>query len=38
MKALMNQNIQEEKMDQNEDLAVLRANTSIEKQIMSNDK
>jgi hypothetical protein len=36
MKALMNQNIQEEKMDQNEDLAELRAETSIEKQEMAN--
>ena len=35
MKALMNQNIQEEKMDQNEELAELRADTSIEKQEMA---
>jgi hypothetical protein len=35
-KMLMNQHIQEEKMDQNEDLAHLRARTSIEKQQMSN--
>ena len=37
MKALMNQNIQEEKMDQNEDLAELRAETSLEKQEMANE-
>ena len=35
-KMLMNQEIQEDKMEQNEDLAVLRAKTSIEKQKMSN--
>ena len=37
MKAMMNQNIQEEKMDQNEDLAELRAETSLEKQEMANE-
>ncbi len=36
MKAMMNQNIQEEKMEQNEELANLRAETSLEKQAMSN--
>jgi hypothetical protein len=35
-KMLMNQEIQEDKMEQNEDLAILRAKTSIEKQKMSN--
>ncbi len=35
MKAMMNQNIQEEKLDQNEDLAELRAETSLEKQEMA---
>ena len=30
----MNQDIQEEKLDQNEELAKLRANTSIEKTIL----
>jgi hypothetical protein len=35
-KMLMNRDIQEDKMEQNEDLAILRANTSIEKQQMSN--
>jgi hypothetical protein len=35
-KMLMNRDIQEDKMDQNEDLAHLRARTSIEKQRMSN--
>ena len=35
-KMLMNQHLQEEKMDQNEDLAHLRARTSIHKQQMSN--
>ena len=34
---MMNQNIQEEKMDQNEDLAELRAETSLEKQEMANE-
>ena len=33
-KAMMNQDIQEEKRDQNEELAKLRANTSIEKTIL----
>ena len=32
----MNQGIQEEKMEQNEELAHLRADTSLEKQAMSN--
>ena len=36
MKSLMNQNLQEDKMEQQEDLAVLRATTSLEKQKMSN--
>ena len=36
MKTLMNQNLQEDKMEQQEDLAILRATTSIEKQKMSN--
>jgi hypothetical protein len=36
MKTLMNQNLQEDKMEQQEDLAILRAATSIEKQKMSN--
>jgi hypothetical protein len=36
MKALMNQDIQETKIDQNEELAELRADTSIEKQEMAN--
>jgi len=35
-KMLMNRDIQEDKMEQNEDLAHLRADTSIEKQRMSN--
>ena len=35
-KMLMNRDIQEDKMEQNEDLAILRAKTSIEKQRMSN--
>jgi hypothetical protein len=33
-KAMMNQDLQEEKLDQNEELAKLRANTSIEKTIL----
>ena len=37
MKAMMNQGIQEDKLDQNEDLAELRAETSIEKQEMANE-
>ena len=36
MKAMMNQGVQEDKLDQNEDLANLRADTSIEKQEMAN--
>ena len=36
MKAMMNQNVQEDKLEQNEDLAELRADTSIEKQEMAN--
>ena len=35
-KILMNRDIQDEKMQQNEELALLRAATSIEKQKMSN--
>jgi hypothetical protein len=35
-KMLMNRNIQEDKIEQNEDLAHLRADTSLEKQRMSN--
>ena len=37
MKAMMNQGIQEDKLEQNEDLAELRAETSLVKQQMSND-
>ena len=33
-RALMNQDLQEEKLDQNEEIAKLRANTSIEKTIL----
>ena len=33
-KAMMNQDLQEEKLEQNEELAKLRANTSIEKTIL----
>ncbi len=36
MKTLMNQGIQEDKLEQNEELAELRADTSIEKQEMAN--
>jgi hypothetical protein len=36
MKAMMNQQVQDEKIDQNEELAELRADTSIEKQEMAN--
>ena len=36
MKAMMNQSVQEEKLDQNEELAELRADTSLEKQEMAN--
>jgi len=35
MRAMMNQQNQDEKLEQNEDLAKLRANTSIEKTILS---
>ena len=35
MRALMNQNVQEDKLEQNEELAELRADTSIEKQEMA---
>jgi hypothetical protein len=34
---MMNQNIQEEKLEQNEELAELRADTSLVKQQMAND-
>ena len=37
MRAMMNQTNVEEKMDQNEDLAELRAETSLEKQEMANE-
>jgi hypothetical protein len=37
MKAMMNQSVQDEKLDQNEELANLRADTSIEKQEMANE-
>ena len=37
MKAMMNQDVQEDKLDQNEELAELRADTSIEKQEMPNE-
>ena len=37
MKAMMAQNIHEDKLDQNEELAELRADTSIEKQEMANE-
>ena len=37
MKAMMNQGVQEDKLDQNEELANLRADTSIEKQEMANE-
>jgi len=37
MKTMMNQGIQEDKLDQNEELANLRADTSIEKQEMANE-
>ena len=36
MKAMMNQQNQEEKLEQNEDLANLRADTSIEKTILTS--
>ena len=35
MKTMMNQANQDEKLEQNEELAKLRANTSIEKTILS---
>ena len=34
---MMNQDVQETKIDQNEELAELRADTSIEKQEMANE-
>ena len=37
MKALMAQNIHDDKLDQNEELAELRADTSLEKQEMANE-
>jgi len=37
MKSMMNQSLQSEKMDQAEELAELRADTSIEKQEMANE-
>ena len=37
MKSMMNQRLQEEKMEQNEELAELRANTSLTKTKMSID-
>ena len=37
MKAMMNQQNQEEKLEQNEDLANLRADTSIEKTILTSE-
>ena len=36
MKAMMNQSTQQEKIEQNEELAELRAETSLEKQEMAN--
>jgi hypothetical protein len=36
MKTMMNQDVQDEKLDQNEELAELRADTSLEKQEMAN--
>jgi len=35
MKAMMNQATQQQKLDQNEDLAQLRANTSLEKTVLA---
>ncbi|NBW20162.1 MAG: hypothetical protein EBR82_70555, partial [Caulobacteraceae bacterium] len=35
MKTMMNQSTQDEKLQQNEDLAKMRANTSIEKTILA---
>jgi len=37
MRAMMNKDTQEEKLEQNEKLANLRADTSIEKTILSNE-
>jgi len=37
MKAMMNKDTQEEKLEQNEKLANLRSDTSIEKTILSNE-
>ena len=37
MRAMMNQDNVEEKFDQNEELANLRADTSIEKQEIANE-
>ena len=37
MKAMMNQQNQDEKLKQNEELSELRADTSIEKQEMANE-
>ena len=37
MRALMNQQNQENKLEQNEDLAELRAATSLTKQVMADD-
>ena len=36
MKAMMNQSNQQEKLNQNEELAELRAETSLEKQQLAN--
>ena len=37
MRSMMNQGNVEDKLDQNEDLAELRSDTSIEKQEMANE-
>jgi len=37
MKAMMNQSQHEDKLEQNEDLAELRADTSLTKQIMADE-
>ena len=37
MRAMMNQGNVEDKLDQNEDLAELRADTSLEKQEIANE-
>ena len=37
MKTMMNQSLNSEKLDQNEELAELRAETSLEKQEMANE-